>query len=230
MARPNDKKKGLFSRLRRRSPEEVDLAELNAMKDRFTADREEILDRRRTLKREIDRHTARLKEKSDEYKAASGPPQKKIIGRELAAIDRVLKGLIGEDDRVDARLTDLDSSLDDVSQAIIVKSSRIPEDDADILLDHKIESSDLESERRERMRERTEVDYEDAEEEPAVEDLLAKYGLDTDKEEVQETASPQAERETVQKETVAESDTAERITERKRDLDRLMAELDEDDE
>ena len=230
MPRPNDKKKGIFSRmLHKQSPEEADRARIRNSVDALQAEREEVLDSRRELKGKIDRFTDRARSKKQEVDAASGP-KKKILDRELRAILRPLQAVVKEDTRLDTRLTQLDTLLDKARETLAVKTSGITEEVIENLIDAAQEAIAAEEEREELVGELKEMEYEGAAEEISTDDMLADLGMDMGEEEVRETTPPQVERTPQREETVRQPDTTERISEGKRELDRLMAELDEEDD
>lgn len=229
MARPNDKKKGLFSKFRRQSPEEAQQAKMRATVDALQGEREEVLDARRDVKTKIDRLTERARDKKQEVDAAAGP-KKKILDRELRSILRPLQALVKQDSRLDVRLNQLDSLLDKARETLAVKTSGITEDMIEDIIDATEEAITAEDERQELVGELGSMEFETAEDEMSTDDMMADLGMDLGETEAPQTVAPQAERAPAREETVAETDTAERITEQKRELDRLMAELDEDED
>jgi len=182
------------------------------------------------LKVEIDRLTAGINAKTSEWQAASGA-KKVIVKREVAALSRPLKGYLGEDARLEARLLNVDSSMTAINESIAVKSTRTTDADREMLIDHKEEAIDREAEDREYTSELDDMAFENgAEEEQSMEDMLADIGIDLGTENTQEATAPEVERVPQREETVRPTDTTERISEGKRELDRLMAELDEEDD
>lgn len=230
MARSNDKKKGMFSKIfGKTSPEEAERAKMRATVDALQSEREDVLDSRRDLKTNIDRFTARAKAKKKDVDGAAGP-KKKILDRELASILRPLQGLVKQDDRLEARLGQLDSLLDRARETMAVKTSGITDEVIEDIIDATAEAISAEEERQEMVNELADLSFETSEQVTSTDDMLADLGLDLDEEEAPETVAPQAEAVPQREETIRQPDKTERISEGNRELDRLMAELDEDDD
>jgi len=214
--------------LHRQSPEEAGRAKMAASAEALQAEREEVLDDRRDLKAKIDRHSDRARTKKGEMDAAVGP-KKKILDRELRSILRPLQSLIKQDNRLEVRLNQLDSLLDKAREASMVSASGITDEVIEDIMDATEEAIDREEEREDLVKELTGMNFETAQDEVSTDDMLADLGMDLGETQEQETA-PQVERAPQREETVKQPDTTERISEGKRELDRLMAELDEEDD
>jgi len=227
--RPNDKKKGVFSRIfNRQSPEDGDRAKVGSHVEALRGEREEALDKRRDLKTQIDRLSDRARAKKREMDAASGP-RKKILERELKSILRPLQNLVKQDNRLDVRINQLDSVLDKADEALIVTGSVMNDELIDDITDFTDVAIDMEDERQSLVADLTDMNFETAQDEISADDMLADLGMDLDEPVEQETA-PQIEQTSTPQQTSRQTDTTEqRISEGKRELDRLMAELDEED-
>lgn len=234
MERPNDKKKGGFSLipnfLKRQSPEETEHAKLKANVDKLQAEHEEVLDGRRDLKTQIDRLTERARAKKKQLDAASGP-KKTIIDRELRSILRQLQGLVQQDDRLEKHLNRVESLLSGARQAMAVKKTVVDEDTIEDIIEATEEAIATEDAQQGLVDELAGMAYESPGQETSTDDMLEDLGLDLDlgEEEAPETVAPQVERVPQREETVPQAETTERISERKRELDRMIAEMEEED-